>query len=394
MPISPQQKQIIEKMEEEPSQIYVDKDLSVSLNIKKDTVRSQLGKLEKFGAVTHNDDGFWLTENYQEAIEKANKVKSLAEARLEPRNYFEDLLHRFSVKEEHIPVITDTIWRRDPEDLVWVWEELGRLMVAPDAKKQIVEAWRSYIDQPMPEQLQSQIAKTKTKEELTLEAKQKAAEPKEDKALVRGWILEEEGPHWVGSAGGEFTLEEAKEIFAVRQVGLRRKSEASAGGEGNGQSRQDSVSSILTALAPYVNKDTNTDLLREAVTKQMELQEQRIVGLIPQPGEKKGMADNVQEIIGLFTALQSAGPVLRGILGIPEQTASPPANQSTPQMIQIQNADGTPMTLTLDNFFQIRKFEAEERREEESHKNKQEMVKTSKDFLVKIANAAQRMAQG
>jgi hypothetical protein len=396
MPISPTQQKIIEKMEEEPSQNITDKDVATSLSLKRDSTRAQLGKLEKLGIVKHNteapEDGFWLTDDYQEAMDRANRPESLTDAKLTPKDYFRDLLSRFGVKEQHVPVIADTVWTGDPENLTWVWNELGKLQVAPDTKKQVWEAWRAYNEQDVPPELEAVIARTKSKEELALEAKQRSAEPKEDKALERGWLLEEGGPEWYGTAAGQFTLAEAKEIYALRQLGLRKKTGASAD-ENNKQGHQDSVSSILTALQPYIAKDTNTDLLREAITKQMELQEQKMLQLIPPQGEKKGIADNVHEIMGIFTALQSAGPLLRGILGIPEQVASAPANANPPAMIQLQNADGTPITLTLPTFFELEKFKADQRREEESHKNKQEMMKTTKDFLVTIGTAAHRMSQ-
>lgn len=63
---------------------------------------------------------------------------------------------------------------------------------------------------------------------------------------------------------------------------------------------------------------------------------------------------------------------------------------STP--IQLKDKDGNPMVLDIESLISFKKYESEDRRAEESHKNTMEMAGAFKDFLGKIANAAQRMA--
>lgn len=65
-------------------------------------------------------------------------------------------------------------------------------------------------------------------------------------------------------------------------------------------------------------------------------------------------------------------------------------SSSTP--ISLTDKAGNPMVLDIESLISFKRFESEERRADEDHKSKEEMVGTVKDFLGKLASAAQRMA--
>jgi hypothetical protein len=284
-------------------------------------------------------------------------------------------------------VITDYIWRQDSENLTQVWNSLSRMNIAPDARRQLWEAWRVYMQAPVPEDLEDMLEKSKDQ----LERDEKASpthESKEDRAKARGWIVDDDGPQWVGTNLGNFTLGEAKDLYTVRSLRQRHTPTETRGNSGSGD-----VAAILTALQPYLKSDSNQELVTKLMEEQIRGVEDRITRAIPIAKEAPSIQSRVQEVTSMLSALQGAAPIIRGLLGIPDLTMiQRPASES--QAIQLLNSDGTPMQMNLDTLFSLKKFEREERQADEAHKNKMEMGTKVKEFMTGITNAATKFASG
>lgn len=87
---------------------------------------------------------------------------------------------------------------------------------------------------------------------------------------------------------------------------------------------------------------------------------------------------------GNLREIQPGQPV---VVKVERQTETPP---STP--IQLRDRDGNPMTMDINSLISWKKFESEENRADEDHKNKQDVAGALIDFLGKIGKASERFA--
>ena len=147
------------------------------------------------------------------------------------------------------------------------------------------------------------------------------------------------------------------------------------------ETKQDSIASVLTALAPYL-KD-------EAVNSKLEEMKTAITNAQAGSG-KGGLGEILRDLPKYTESLQTLAPIIRSILGV--QNPAPAQNQGSQTPIQLQNPDGTPMVMNLQDFFSIQKFQAEQKREDASAKGKQEFIKTVQGFIGKIGDAANKAA--
>ena len=96
---------------------------------------------------------------------------------------------------------------------------------------------------------------------------------------------------------------------------------------------------------------------------------------------------------GSSFVVQPDGSVKQAPLGQPIiVTVDRRSEGSAPTPIQLTDKDGKPMVMDLTSLISWRRFEGEERRAEDDQKNKTDMMGTVKDFLTKLAAAAQRTA--
>ena len=92
------------------------------------------------------------------------------------------------------------------------------------------------------------------------------------------------------------------------------------------------------------------DTLKEILSDKLALQKQEILSHIPQPGQTaqpKSFIEQITDAVAALGSLKEAGPMLRSILGIPESSG------------------GNPAPTDFDREITWRKFQGEERREDE-----------------------------
>jgi len=209
----------------------------------------------------------------------------------------------------------------------------------------------------------------------------------------RDYIIVDDEPARVGAGFGDYSLQDAKDILAIRALKSRFAGPAQAGG---GQSSAtEKVSELLTAMAPYINKGSDATALKELLADKLALQRQEILSHIPQQGPlspPKSFIEQITEAVAAMSSLKDAGPMLKSILGIPETSSN--SNPPSGIPVTVTGPDGKPAVMDFSQALDFRKFMAEERRSDESHSTKLEIAKGFKDMLGKLGTAASHMAEG
>jgi len=209
---------------------------------------------------------------------------------------------------------------------------------------------------------------TKVKERMGIPIKQSVTpgQPNPKRYLVDP----ESGKIEVDVEEGEYTYKDALLVSSS----IKDKRDQTKGTQ---PAAMEKVSELLTALEPYINKGSNREEVTGILGDKLALLRQEILGHIPQ----QVASPPPKSWIDQLTELSSALPMLKSILGIPEQSSNP----FIPT--QITGLDGKPTVMDLTQVLDLRKFMTEERRAEEGHKTKMDIAKGFKDLLGKAGTA-------
>jgi len=358
-------------------------ELSQELRATTETTLTQLKREKEKGNVDGNvKEGWLITDVGREALERGVHPTMIDEG-VTPRQQFEAIGQRIGILGDRIVLAADIVWSGDYADIKWVWEALGQANLAADVKSLWVNAWRAKLQKAIPPELLT---------ELTGAAKLAAGEGElgvaRTKVPDRDYIITEDIPVRVGTGLGDYTMQDAKDILAIRALKNRLGGAVQAGG--TQPAAMEKVSEILTALEPYINKGSDIASLKEILADKLALQRQEILSHIPQPGlatQPKSFMEQLTDFISAMSQVKEAGPMLKSILGIPEQTS----NSFFPA--QITGLDGQPSVMDLTKVLDLRKFLVEERREEDRHKTRMDISKGFKELLDKTGRALSHMAE-
>ena len=360
-------------------------DLAKSLHASKEGTLKQLTREKGKGNVDGNSQEGWLiTEKGRGQLEKGEIHPTMLDEEVTPRQQFEAIGRRIGIPEERIVLATDIVWSGEYDDVKWVWEALGQADIASDLRSVWVNAWRAKLHKSIPPELET---------ELTGVSKVVAAEEgKEGAPSKRGreYIIVDDEPVRVGENLGDYSLQDAKDILAIRALKSRFTGVAQGGGQA---SSTEKVSELLTAMEPYINKGSDVTALKEMLADKLELQKQDILSRIPQPGQPtqpKTFVEQLTEFAGAMGQMKEAGPMLKSILGIPETSSNPLSGIP----VTVTGPDGKPAVMDFSQVLDMRKFMAEEKRADESHETKMEVAKGFKDLLGKAGTALSHMAEG
>jgi len=279
---------------------------------------------------------------------------------------------------------TDIVWSGDYNDVSWVWRALGQADIADDLRSVWVNAWRAKLHKGVPPELET---------ELTGVSKTVAAEEGKDTSKGRDYIIIDDEPLRVGENLGDYNLQDAKDILAIRALKSRFTGAAQTGG--GPASATEKVSELLTAMEPYLNKGSDADGLKEMLADKLALQRQDILSHIPpqvQTAQPKTFIEQITEAVAAMSSLKEAGPTLKSILGIPETSAN--SNPLSGVPVTVTGPDGKPAVMDFTQALDFRKFMAEEKRADESHETRMEVAKGFKDMLGKLGTAASHAAEG
>lgn len=340
---------------------------------------TQLKREKEKGNVSGSSEEGWLiVDKGKKALEEGIHPTMIEEG-VTPRQRFEAIGQRIGIPGDRIVLAADIVWSADYNDIKWVWEALGQADIANDLRSVWVNAWRAKLHKAIPPELE--VA-------LTGATKSAAAEGETGMTRAKGpdrdWILVDEEPVRVGAGLGDYGLQDAKDIMAIRALKSRFAGTAQAGG---GQSSAtEKVSELLTAMEPYINKGADLTALKETLAAQLEQMKQELMGKIPQ----QGASPLPKSWIDQLTELSSALPMLKSILGVPEASANPLSGIP----VTVTGPDGKPAVMDFSQVLDMRKFMAEEKRADESHETKMEVAKGFKDLLGKAGTALSNMAEG
>ncbi|MBA7484040.1 hypothetical protein ES707_19560 [subsurface metagenome] len=335
-------------------------DLAGKLKASKEGTLKQLTREKDKGHVDGNSQEGWLiTEAGRKALEKGEIHPSMIDEGVTPRQQFEAMGRRIGIKEDRIVLATDIVWSGDYNDVKWVWEALGQANIADDLRSVWVNSWRAKLHKAIPPELET---------ELTGVGKA-GAEAGEDLALRkpggREYIIVDDEPVRVGANLGDYNLQDAKDILAIRALRNRFEGAGQQGAAAQSGTAE-KVSDILTALSPYLNKESKSDIetLKEVIADKLALQRQEILSQIPHSGQlaqPKTFMEQITEFVAAMGSLKEAGPMLRSILGVPESSG----NISAGVPVQVRGPDGKPLVMDLGQVINWKKFEGEERRADE-----------------------------
>ena len=353
-------------------------DLATDLKASKEGTLKQLTREKDKGNVEGNSQEGWLiTEAGRKALEKGEIHPSMIDEGVTPRQQFEAIGRRIGIREDRIVLATDIVWSGDYNDVIWVYEALRQADLADDLRSVWVNSWRAKIHKGIPPELEA---------ELTGAGKVEAKAGEEVTSSKRGgreYIIVDEQPVRVGENLGDYALQDAKDILAIRALRNRFGASAQAatdqGGAAGAKGTAEKVSEILTALAPYLTKESGSlDTLKEILADKLALQRQEILSHMPQSGQSgqpKSFLEQVTDFVGAMGSLKDAGPTLRAILGIPESSGNPG------MPVQLTGPDGKPITMDLGQVIDWKKFQGDERRADERHSTLVGLAQTVRENL-------------
>ncbi len=334
-------------------------DLATELTASKEGTRKQLTRLkEKKYVEGDSKEGWLITAEGRKVLERGGVRPSMIDEGVTPRQQFEAIARLIGIPEDRIVLATGIVWSGDYNDVKWVWEALGQADIADDLRSVWVNSWRAKLHKGIPPELEIELTGVSKAEAEAGEA----IAPR--KPGGREYIIVDDEPVRVGANLGDYSLQDAKDILSIRALRDRFRG-AGQVGAGAQSGAAEKVSDVLTALSPYLNKDSNLDTLKEVIATKLELQRQEILSKIPQgqPTQPKSFMENITDLVGALGSLKEAGPMLRSILGIPEASGNP----STALPVQVTGADGKPIIMDLSKFIDLKKFESEDRRSDERH---------------------------
>jgi hypothetical protein len=331
-------------------------DLAKELGASSEATLKQLKREKEKGTVGGSSEEGWLIiDEGKKALEKGIHPTMIDEG-VTPRQRFEAIGQRIGIPGDRIILASDIVWSGDYTDVKWVWEALGQADIADDLRGVWVNAWRAKLHKAIPPELLT---------ELTGAAASKAAEGETSvtvtKVPSRDYIIEEDIPVRVGAGLGDYTMQDAKDILAIRALKNRLGGAGQAGG--TQPAAMEKVSDIITALEPYINKGADLAALKETLADKLALVRQEILSHIPQPGptaQPRSFIEQLTDFIGVMSQMKNAGPMLKSILGIPESSGNNPESP-------------------IDERLKWRKFLAEEKRADERHQMLMSLGQTARE---------------
>ncbi|GAJ15640.1 unnamed protein product, partial [marine sediment metagenome] len=142
----------------------------------------------------------------------------------------------------------DIVWSGDYNDVKWVWEALGQANIADDLRSVWVNAWRAKLHKGIPPELETELTGAPSPGAAEAEA---GAGVATGKPGGREYIIVEDEPVRVGANLGDYNLQDAKDILAIRAL-RNRFGGAGQQGAAAQPSATEQLSNLITALTPLL----------------------------------------------------------------------------------------------------------------------------------------------
>ncbi len=355
-------------------------ELAKAVGTTEGSLRSHLSKLKLKKLVEGSaSEGWIITPDGHEAAERQLKIPTTSEdvgADTQSKlKYYGSLA---GVDPDLITATSELILTGDPESLEHFWESCSQMDVPITNRRKWFNLWRNYLKMAIPPNLKDAVVGTA---DLSADADGVGASPSAQQK-GRDYIIVDDMPVPVGSGLGDYSLADAKDLLSIRALRSRFAVPGQPGvqpGAASQAGASETVSDVLTALSPYLNKGSDLDIIKEVLGDKLELQRQDIISRIPAPQapvQGKPFIDQISGFVAALSSLKEAGPLLRSILGIPES----PANQGPAgQQVSVKGLDGNPTVMDLGDVINWRQFLSNERREDEKHDALIGLVKTARE---------------
>ncbi|GAI79105.1 unnamed protein product, partial [marine sediment metagenome] len=221
---------------------------------KEGTLKQLTREKDKENVSGNSQEGWLITDAGRKALEEGDIHSSMIEEGVTPRQQFEAKGRLIGISGDRIRIATDIVWSGDFNDIKWVWEALGQADIADDLRNVWVNAWRAKLHKAIPPELET---------ELTGVSAEGVAAP--SKPGGREFIIVEDEPVRVGENLGDYSLQDAKDILGIRALRSRFAGAGQAGAGSHAPGAAEKVSEVLTALAPYLNKSSDLDTIKEVL---------------------------------------------------------------------------------------------------------------------------------
>jgi len=199
-------------------------DLATELKASKEGTLKQLTREKDKGNVEGNSQEGWvITDAGRKALEKGDIHPSMLDEGVTPRQQFESIGARIGIKQDRIVLATDIVWSGDYDDVKWVWAALGQADIAKDLRSVWVNAWRAKLQKGIPPELETELTGVS---KAVVDEERGAAHGKPG---GRDYIILEDEPVRVGENLGDYSLQDAKDILAIRAVRNRFSGVGQAG---------------------------------------------------------------------------------------------------------------------------------------------------------------------
>lgn len=380
----------------------VAKDLDSSLA----GTRKQMKRLKDGGLVEGDAEKGWsLTEAGATALEEGIPVTREDEGAT-PRQVFEAIGKRIGIPINLVELASNIVWEGgDYEDIIWVNEALKQGNIRADWRSIWVNSWRVHIKKPIPEELAAEFAGAGKGKEAEEEV---TARTKADRE--HSYMLVDNVPVFVGRGLGDLNYNDAVDLARLRTARAVGAPSDTKGQQAWGPTE---VLDFINKVKEFTGSEEKksyvvTQTVEGAKVQEVVSGEPVVVGQAPQNPPSSFMVDQQGQVKELKPGepvvvqqpaaqpttylVKPDGTLVEQKAGQPIviQVPAPSQNPSVP--VQITGPDGKPIVMDLTNVITWKKYEAEEKRAEESHKIKMDAGSAIKEFLTKIGAAATRLS--
>lgn len=379
--------------------------------------QTQLDRFEKQELIEGNTDHEYnITElGLKELSDESAVTEELDEEKLGTTEYQQFIqlgkMHGVSPP-ELIKVTADHVWKGgDFKDLDWIAKAFDEMGVRTDLRNRWWHSWRVKLGQPIPTRIPAEIMEVDTKTGVKKESKGK-----------RNYILDgEDKPVYVGEGYGDLDYEDALELSKMRTSRGGRVTTTAAQtpgsmademvklfgafkelmgdkaqgksymvrqGEGGLQVEEVEPGRPMVISQPQGDHQTKQTFFVGPEGEVQEVQPGQPI-IIKQPAPPAATGGGIQYLVdkatGQVTQVQPGQPIVI--------QAQAPQQQYPYTPIEMKDKDGNPMVLDLSTFIRLEEHKDKQRREQESHETKQEIVKSFKDLIGKATSAMGHMAE-
>jgi len=230
-------------------------DIASALKSTKESILKQLKREKDMGTVDgNNEEGWVITDSGRKVLEKGGPQVTMVGEGVTPREKFESIGRLIGINKDRITLAADIVWSQNYEDLNWVWTALGQADIRDDLRKIWTNSWRAFLKKGIPLELEAEL----TGAPVAKTGEPRAVEAALAKTQTRDYVIVEDLPVRVGVNLGDYTLQDAKDLIALRTL----KAKLTGTGQGGtvaGGIGQEKLSDIHLRLSSPLTVSTGGD---------------------------------------------------------------------------------------------------------------------------------------